>query len=403
MQQNILLEQAIELICERTEKHIKMQKVPVEEAGGFCLAEDIYADLDNPPFPRSPVDGYAVNHSDLMGASRENPISLRVTGCIYAGDDGEAQTIQKGEAMRIMTGAPFPKGSDAAVRQEDTDEGETVVRIYQEQQPYSNYCFQGEDYKKGELLLEKGSRITFAEQGILSGIGRTSVAVYKKPVIRVFTTGDEVCQPGKPLVPGKIYNSNGMMVSARLKELGVKPAEVTHVADDETVLAKALGQACQDADIIVTTGGVSVGKRDILHGTLELLGAEKVFWRVAVQPGSPSIYSVYRDTQILSLSGNPFGAMANLELLLRPMLHKMTGDSFYAMKKQEGILTEGFPKKSKMRRFVRAFYENGKVSLSKGIFSSGAIGTLRGCNCLLDIPAETGQLQEGEKVNLWML
>ena len=109
MQQNILLEQAIELICERTEKHIKMQKVPVEEAGGFCLAEDIYADLDNPPFPRSPVDGYAVNHSDLMGASRENPISLRVTGCIYAGDDGEAQTIQKGEAMRIMTGAPCPK------------------------------------------------------------------------------------------------------------------------------------------------------------------------------------------------------------------------------------------------------------------------------------------------------
>ena len=193
------------------------------------------------------------------------------------------------------------------------------------------------------------------------------------------------------------------MVSARLKELGVKPAEVTHVADDETVLAKALGQACQDADIIVTTGGVSVGKRDILHGALELLGAEKVFWRVAVQPGSPSIYSVYRDTQILSLSGNPFGAMANLELLLRPMLQKMTGDSFYAMKKQEGILTEGFPKKSKMRRFVRAFYENGKVSLPKGIFSSGAIGTLRGCNCLLDIPAGTGQLQEGEKVNLWML
>lgn len=403
MKEGILLEDALEDILKRAERITDTKKVKVEEANGFCLAEDIYAELDNPPFPRSPVDGYAVRSEDIRGAVRGNPAQLKVAGCIYAGDDGQAWSLNPGEAYRIMTGAPFPGEADTAVKQEDTDYGEDLVKIYKSQKPWDNYCFQGEDYKKDSLLLKKGSRITFAEQGILSGIGRTEAEVYRKPVVRVLTTGDELCQPGSPLKPGKIYDSNGMMVSSRLCELGVKPESVSHCADSEEGLAEKLKKAAEDADIIVTTGGVSVGKKDILHGALELLGAEKIFWRVRLQPGTPTIFSVYGKTLILSLSGNPFGAMANLELLLRPVLKKMTGDPFFDMEMRRGMMEVDFEKRCRMRRFVRAVYRDGKVSFPQGIFSSGVIGTLRGCNCLLDIPAGKENVKAGEQVAVWML
>lgn len=403
MVEKITLEEAVSLICGEAQKCETIEEIAVERAGGYILAEDIYAGIDNPPFPRTPVDGYAVRAEDLKGASEDTPVSLKVIGCIYAGEDGQARSIQSGEAMRIMTGGPFPKGSNCAVRQEDTDYGEDTVLIYKEHKEYDNYCFQGEDYTKDSLLLKKGDVITFAEQGILSATGRTAVKVFKKPVVRILTTGDEVCAPGQPLLPGKIYDSNGMMVSSRLRELGIEPTELSHVADKEEVLAEKLKKACEDADIVITTGGVSVGKKDILHMALKLAGAEKIFWRVLIQPGTPTIFSVYQKTLIISLSGNPYGAMANLELLVRPLLYQMTGNERFAMEKREGILMETFPKKSKGRRFVRAIYKNGEVTLPSGILSSGAIGTLRGCNCLLDIPAGSPALQKGEKVTIWKL
>ena len=403
MREGILLEEALELILERVHKITDTVKVKVSEGGGFCLAEDIYAPLDNPPFPRSPVDGYAVRAEDLKDAGQEHPAILKVAGCIYAGDDGQSYSLRPGEAYRIMTGAPFPLGADTAVKQEDTDYGEDTVKIYKSQKSYDNYCFRGEDYKRGCLLLRRGTRLTFAEQGILSGIGYTEIKVFRKPVIRVFTTGDELCPPGQPLPPGKIYDSNGMMVSARLRELGTPPESVCHQPDSEEKLAEALRSAAEDADLIVTTGGVSVGKKDILHGALAKLGAEKIFWRIKLQPGMPTIFSIYQNTCILSLSGNPFGAMANLELLLRPALSKITGDTGFQMERRPGVMETDFGKKSKVRRFVRAVYRDGTVSFPQGIYSSGAIGTLIGCNCLLDVPAGTESVKAGEKVTVWML
>ncbi len=403
MWREITLEHARELIQQRIQKIQDIEELEVNNAGGYVLAEDIAASLDNPPFPRSPVDGYAVRAEDLEGAAQEKPVSLKVTGCIYAGDNGQICTVKTGEAYRIMTGAPFPQGADTAVRQEDTDCGEEEVLIYKEQKAWDNYCFQGEDYQKGKLLLKKGTTLTFAEQGILSGLGYTRVKVYRKPAIRIFTTGDELVMPGNPLLPGKIYDSNGIMTEARLKELGIQPLSVEHVGDDEEILADKLLHACRDADVILTTGGVSVGKKDILHGALARMGAEKIFWRIKMQPGMPTIFSVYGKTLILSLSGNPFGTMANLEMLLRPMLKAMTGSERFSMEKRQGIMAAEFPKKSRVRRFVRAVYREGEVSLPEGIYSSGAIGTLRSCNCLLDIPAGTDPIKKGEHVTVWLL
>lgn len=403
MLEKIKLEDAVKLICDHAQICKTVETVSVKNAGGYILAEDIYAELDNPPFPRTPVDGYAVRAEDLQGASKDTPVSLKVVGCIYAGEDGQAKKIGPGEAIRIMTGGPFPQGSNCAVKQEDTDYGEDNVLIYKEHKAFDNYCCQGEDYKKDSLLLKEGDPITFAEQGILSATGRTTVKVFKKPVVHLITTGDEVCAPGTALLPGKIYDSNGMMVASRLRELGIEPASVRHVADSEEIMGLELKEACKSADIIITTGGVSVGKKDILHEALKIAGAEKIFWKIAIQPGTPSIFSVCNQTLIISLSGNPFGAMANLELLVRPLLHKMTGDDRYVMEKREGVLKEAFPKKSKGRRFVRAIYKRGEVTFPEGIYSSGAIGTLRGCNCLLDISAGTPPMEAGEKVVVWKL
>ncbi len=403
MLERVTLEEAVSLICERASKIEKIKEIAVSQANGYMLAENIYAGIDNPPFPRTPVDGYAVRAEDLEGATLENPTKLKVVGCIYAGDDGQAQEIHAGEAMRIMTGAPFPMGADTAVKQEDTDYGEDIVKIYKEQKAYDNYCFQGEDYKANARLLDKGDKISFVEQGILSGIGRTTVKVYEKPRVHLITTGDEVCPPGEALKPGKIYDTNGMMVSSRLQELGISPMSVSHVADSEEAMAQAMKKACETADIIITTGGVSVGKKDIIHGAIELLSAEKVFWRVKLQPGTPSVFSVYDGILIISLSGNPYGAMANLELLVRPVLYKMTEDKRLRMEKKTGILSGEFKKKSKGRRFVRAIYRDGEVSLPAGNHSSGAIGTLRGCNCLIDIEPGNPGLHNGEQVKVWML
>lgn len=400
--EDVSLEMAEQLILQNAGIITRTKDIPVLESNGYNMAEDLRAPLDNPPFHRSPIDGYAARSGDLQGASPDNPVCLTVTGCIYAGSvyDG---TAESGQAIRIMTGAPIPEGCDCTIRQEDTDYGEETVHIFKEIRKHENFCFRGEDYHEGELLLEKGRRITFAEQGVLSSVGQAVVKVFEKPVIYLLTTGDEVQPPGLPLTPGKIYNSNGIMVAARLAELGMPVTHIEHVCDDEAVMAARLKQVCQSADIVVTTGGVSVGKKDIMHGALKLLGAQRIFWKVQIQPGTPTVFSVFDNTPILSLSGNPFGAMANVELLLRPLLAKMGNAPELIMRRKEAVFCGEFPKRSKRRRFVRAHYEDGQVSVTKGIFSSGSISSLRGCNCLLEVKAGTNSIGEGEKVCVWLL
>lgn len=400
--EDVSLEQAEQLILQNTGVITRTKDVPVLEAGGYIMAEELRASLANPPFHRSPIDGYAVKSENLRGASAETPVYLNVAGCVYAGAVYEG-VVKDGEAIRIMTGAPIPEGCDCTVRQEDTDYGEEIVHIYKEIKHHENFCFKGEDYQKGELLLEKGRGITFAEQGVLSSAGRDMVKVFEKPVVYLLTTGDEVQQPGLPLAPGKIYNSNGVMAAARLAELGMPVTHMEHVCDDEAVMAERLRQVCQVADVVVTTGGVSVGKKDIMHGALKMLGAQRIFWKVQIQPGTPTIFSVFDSTPILSLSGNPFGAMANVELLLRPLLAKMGNAPGLAMRRKEAVFYGEFPKRSKRRRFVRAHYDEGRVCLTKGIFSSGSISSLRGCNCLMEVKAGTDSLGEGDKVCVWLL
>lgn len=395
----ISLEQANSLIEAYVSKQRDTETVSLLEVQGRVIARDCISPISQPPFPRSPLDGYAARAEDTKGASREKPAELAVIREIDAGNQ-PGGPIRVGEAVRIMTGAPIPEGANCIIRQEVTDYGEKTVHIYQEHWTFENYCCAGEDFRQGDCLIQKGIRAGAIEMGILASMGCTEVPVYRRPRVAVFTTGDELTAPGEPLMPGKIYNSNMYVVIGRLKELGAEPVLAQIVPDTAEGVAQVLKEALPKTDLILTTGGVSVGKKDIMHRALYVLGADKIFWKVLVKPGTPTVFSMAEGTPIFSLSGNPFGALTHLELLVRPVLKRMAGEANSCLKEREAVMGNGFSKGSSMRRFVRGYYEDGTVILPEGSHSSGVLGTMQGCNCLIDIPADSGGLSEGDRVKV---
>lgn len=398
-----LMDQAVSAVSVGSlEDRGELEELPLIEALGRTLGCDYIAPLDQPPFHRSPLDGYALRASDTLGVSRECPVRLAVTQEILAGAcPGKA--VEPGQAARIMTGAPIPEGADCVIRQEDTDYGEEAVSIYQELAPYDNYCFAGEDFRKGDCLLSAGMRLSAVELGILASMGYDRAKVYRKLRAAVFATGDELAEPGEPLGPGKIYNSNRYVLWGRLRELGIDTVAAEVLPDTEQGVAQALAQVLPRVDVVFTTGGVSVGKKDILHGALELLGAEKIFWRVQVKPGTPTIFAMAGRVPVLALSGNPFGALTHLELLGRPLLARLTGDPAMKAPGCRAILMDDFPKGGRVRRFVRGYFREGKVYLPKGLHSSGCLSSMQGCNCLMDIPAGSSGLAAGDEVSVLLL
>ncbi len=404
--ERITLEEAMEITTAHTTRLTGAEEVPLLAADGRILARDMITETENPPFDRSPIDGYACRSADIRDASGDHPVTLRVAAEIDAGQYYEGP-VQAGEAVRIMTGAPIPEGCDCCVWQESTDRGRETVTISESVPAHGNYCDRGEDFGKGVLMARAGDRLNCVDIADLAAMGVSEVPVFAIPRIALYTTGDELTEPGQPLAPGKIYNSNLPLLSARLTELGMPAQWSGHLRDDAEAVADAIRQAAdQGADLIITTGGVSVGRKDILHEVIDLLGAEKLFWRVQIKPGMPTIFSVYQHIPIVSLSGNPFGALANMELLVRPMLAKMTGDPTLVPGRASGILKDDFPKASPGRRFIRAYYKDGAVSLpgpGSTEHSSGVLSSMRHCNCLVDIPAGSPALKAGEAVTVCLL
>lgn len=406
METRISLERAIELMTASVSP-LGTETLPTRQALGRVLAEDILSPIDQPPFPRSPLDGYALRAEDSSGASRETPVRLTVVDTIYAGGWCD-KTVGPGQAVRLMTGAPIPAGCDCVIRQEDTDLGGDVVELYASLKPWDNYCFQGEDYKTGDVLLPAGSYLGGAGMGVLSSAGLYGdklVAVRRTPRVALLCTGDElVTGEVSPLPKGKIYSSNQVFLQSRLIELGMEVVSTpVQWADEPQSVAEAIRAMAENADLILTTGGVSVGAKDILHQVLPLLEAERVFWRVLLKPGTPLMYSLYRGTPILSLSGNPFAAAATFELLARPLLAALAGKPALLPLKARAELVTPFPKKSGMRRFVRGILgADGRVTLPKG-HSSGELRSTIGTNCLVELEAGRGPVAAGETVTVHII
>lgn len=398
----LTLGQAQDMLLARVERIEETEMISLWDAADRVLAENIFAGHDQPPFPRSPLDGYALRSEDIKGASKVRPVRLTVTDEADAGHASK-KTVEKGTAIRIMTGAPIPPGADCVVGQEDTDYGEDTVEVYESVGAYENYCFAGEDYKEGAKILERNMRLGAVEIGVLAGLGMDKVRVYRKIRAAVLTTGDELMLPGEKLEEGKIYDSNLYTVVTRLTSLGADVVCRGHMRDHPAEAAEWLGNAAKEADIIVTTGGVSVGKKDIMHEVLNILGCERIFWKIAVKPGMPTLCAQYKETLLICLSGNPFGTAVNLELLVRPVLSKLSGRKDLKLKRLQAVAENNFPKKSTVTRYVRAYYENGKVRIPKGSNASGILSSMCGCNCLIEIPAGTPKIETGDEVWIVLL
>ena len=398
----ISLEQAQEILLREAEVIRDTEEADILQVSGRILAEEIRAPHDQPPFPRSPLDGYAVRSEDIQGASSGSPVTLRVIDEVDAGHMSE-KTVTPGTAVRIMTGAPVPEGADCILKQEDTDYGESSVQVYQSLRHLQNYCFRGEDYKKGDLLFEPGDRIGPVEAGVLAGLNRTAVHVFRRPRVLVMSTGDEIAEPGTELRPGQIYDSNLHMLLAQLAAWDAEVTGSTLMGDDPEQAAAWIAGRIDRADLVITTGGVSVGKKDILHDVFRILQVRQLFWGVDIKPGMPTLCGRYRNRLLICLSGNPYGAIANLHLLVRPVLAYMTGREDLQLVRRRARLAGDFGKKSPVRRFVRARVKGHTVRLTDGSNDSGILSSMCWCNCMAEIPAGSGALEAGEEVQVVML
>ncbi len=392
----LILEQAQNLLLERVNMIKDAEEITLWDAARRVLAKDIYAEHDQPPFPRSPLDGYAVRSGDISMASKDHPVRLRVLEEVDAGHVG-SKCVESGTAVRIMTGAPIPDGADCIVGQEDTDYGEETVEVYEPIGSYENYCYAGEDYKAGTKILGEGLLLGAVEIGILASLGLDRVTVYRSPKAAVITTGDEIVLPGEELAGGKIYDSNLYTLVTRLRMWGMEVTAKERVGDDAAFAAERIREAAGNADLVITTGGVSVGKKDIMHEVVKLLGCETIFWKIAVKPGMPTLCAQYQGKLLICLSGNPYGAAVNLELLVRPILCKMSGRPDLKIRRVRAVTESTFSKMSRVTRYVRGYYENGSVRIPDGSNASGILSTMCGCNCLIEIPAGTQRLEAGDE------
>lgn len=391
------MEDAVKLLLQKVNRIEETESISLWDAVGRVLAKDIYALHDQPPFPRSPLDGYAVRSEDIQNASKDCPAKLTVLCEVDAGQVC-SKTVSSRTAVRIMTGAPIPKGADCVVGQEDTDYGEDIVEVYERINAYENYCFVGEDYKAGTRILRKNMVLGAVEAGVLASLGLSHVPVYRKPRVAVITTGDELILPGETLMGGKIYDSNLYTLVTRLMSLGMEVTCKKRAGDEAAFVAEMIKDAAGEADLVITTGGVSVGKRDIMHEVISLLPAKRLFWKIAIKPGMPTLCAQYEGKLLICLSGNPYGAAVNLELLVRPLLAEMSGREDLKIEKVEAVSESSYPKKSGVTRYVRAYYKAGRVRIPDGSNASGILSSMCGCNCLIELPAGTPKLERGDKI-----
>ncbi len=393
------MESARDILLRRVNPIAQHETVSLSEAGGRIAFADIHASLDQPPFNRSPIDGYAAHHLDLAEASENNPAILRVTQTIYAGDAPRGY-LARGESARVTTGASLPAGATCVAWQEDAKEHGDMVHLHCHQHNGDNITPRGSDIATGHCLVKKGLRFSSGVIGLLSGQGLAEVTVFARPTVGVLATGSELCPAGTPLPAGKIYESNNAMLTEMVRERGAAPLNALSAPDDPSILAAALEKLITECDMVITTGGVSVGPRDYMTEVADSIGAETLFHGIDAKPGSPALALWKNDKPVLCLSGNPFAAFATFELLATPVIRRLAGASEIFSATVECALQNPFPKKSRGRRFVRARMQGGTVFVPEGSHESGALMSLVHCNCLLDIPAGSPALAPGTPVRV---
>lgn len=390
------LEQAIQIIREKVAV-MGTEIVPLSEARGRILARQIVAEENVPPFDRSPYDGFAFRAKDLEEASKEHPVTLRIIEEVPAGKAPERK-IGKGEAIKILTGAPIPEGADAVERYEVTEFNEKEVTFFEPVKSGSNICLAGEDIRQGEVLMEVGTKLENARLGLLAALGYFEISCYRKIRCVIISTGSELVPVDHPLIPGKIRNSSAYMIQAVLREWGMECDIYGIVSDNSSYIAGAIDVCAQKYDVILTTGGVSVGDYDFLNTSLEELGAEILLWKVKMKPGMAFVAAMHKEKLVLALSGNPSAAAATLYLIGGAVLSYMSGKRGLPWEKIKVRMYHDFPKSSKGRRFIpgRLCVKDGEAYLDSCVAQgNGILSSWHSCNVIGEIPAGTPPLKAG--------
>ncbi len=380
------------------------EKVDIITSLGRVIGEDIFVPRDIPPLDNSAMDGYAVRAADIKGASQENPISLKVIEELPAGALPQ-MSVTKGEAVRIMTGAPIPKGADTVVMVEDTEKAGEGVRVFQGVPPGENIRRAGEDVKKDDRVISKGSVIRAAEVGMLASVGRAFVSVHQRPVVAILCTGDELVDVHEGIADHKIVSSNSYTLSAQVMECGALPLQLGIAKDDPAEIEEKLREGLR-ADVILSSAGVSVGDYDLVKDILREIGFEMDFWGVAMRPGQPLAFGTTGGKPTFGLPGNPVSSMVSFEQFVRPSLLKMMGHKNLFRPLVEAVLEEEISKKPDRRHFMRAklsLEEDRYVVTTTGPQGSGILNSMVEANSLVIVPEEVTEIKAGEKVRVQIL
>lgn len=398
MKSFISLEEAIEILNENV-KTMEVEEVQLIDAIDKVIAEDVYSLINNPPFNKSAMDGYAVMYED----TNESGKVLQVIDEVFAGETSNKE-VTVGTAIKIMTGAPIPKGANAVIKKEDVEIKENSIILKKQLKENENICFKGEDIKEGQLLVRNGKKLNYADIGIIASSGISMIKVYKKPKVAFISTGDEVVDIGQNLSYGKIFNSNKFTILARVKELGYEVINVKHVNDQYADIGNTIKEICNMADFVITTGGASVGDKDLIKEAIDEINGEKLFWKIKIKPGSSVLCSKYNKTVIISLSGNPTAALTTFELLARTSLERMSGGSKIEIKREKAVLLNDFNKKSPQRRFLRGQlqYMDGKqcVYITQVKSGNGILSSTLNSNCIIELEAGNAGVSQGTMVDI---
>lgn len=382
-----------------------LEKISLIEALGRVLGEDIIAARDNPPWDNSAMDGFAVRWEDIKQEHAvTKPVELTVIEDVPAGKM-PAKTVGPGQAIRIMTGAAIPQGADTVVKVEDTEPSKDKVRVFKEEAKGANIRPQGEDVKKGDCIIPEGTQLRPGEVGMLAILAKSFVLVYQRPRVAILSTGDELADLDERFSEDKIINSNSYGLAAAVQEAGGIPLLLGIARDTPEALKEKIAHGL-NADILVLSGGVSMGDYDFTKAVFKELGAEMNFWKLAIRPGQPLAFGKIQGKLAFGLPGNPVSSMVTFEQLVRPAMLKMAGHRTHTRPVVQAVFQEKFKKRPDRRHFLRGILkrEHGVLTVrTTGDQGSGILTSMVKANCLIDVPVEVEKLNPGDAVTVQVL
>ncbi len=390
------IDAAREMIFERVRPVDGVERVPLRQALGRTLAEEVAAPIAVPGFDNSAVDGYAVRFDDL---DPHGPTTLRCVDRIAAGHDPSG-ALTPGLAARIFTGAALPAGADVVIMQEDCQRDGDLVTIRPGIKRHANTRQAGEDVSRGAKVLKAGRRLGPADLGLLAALGFAEVPVRRRLSIALLSTGDEVREPGQPLAPRQIYDANRFILSGLLERLGVEVRDLGIVPDDPATLAAALRQAAETNDLIISSGGVSTGEEDHVRAAIANHGS-LYFWRLAIKPGRPVAMGQIGATPLAGLPGNPVAALLTFALVARPMIEALSGTEPHVAKRFPAIADFAYKKKTGRREYVRVSLQSGAGLPKLTRYpkeGAGMLTSLTETDGLAELSEETTRLEPGAEV-----